>query len=201
MRHKRLGRRLGRSSSHRKALFKNLIRGLLLSERNADHYVGMFQSDGKTEVKPAQNPGRIVTTLAKAKEVRPILERCITMAKKAQPHIAAAEQFATQADRNTDAWKAWRKSDKWQQWVKAISPAVQLRRRVFSILRDKEAVRILFNDVAPRMADRNGGYTRILKLAKPRLGDAGVRAILELVGYHDRFAQSSVKPEFGGGDE
>lgn len=197
MRHKRLGRRLGRSSTHRKALFKNMIRGLLLSELPAEHYVGMFQSDGKTEVKPARFPGRIVTTLAKAKEVRPILERCITMAKKAQPHLEAAAQFGTQAERNTDAWRAWRKSENWKKWVQAVAPALALRRRAFDILRDKQAVRILFNEVAPRMMDRQGGYTRIMKLATPRLGDAGPRAILELVGYHDRVQQTSVKPEFG----
>ena len=61
---------------------------------------------------------------------------------------------------------------------------------------DKEAVRILFADVAPRFVDRPGGYTRILKLAKPRLGDAGTRAILEFVGVRDRVRQRSQKPSF-----
>ena len=46
----------------------------------------------------------------------------------------------------------------------------------------KQAVSVLFEEVAPRFADRDGGYTRILRLAKPRLGDAGTRAILEFVG-------------------
>jgi len=54
----------------------------------------------------------------------------------------------------------------------------------------------LFDEIAPRFADRNGGYTRILRLAKPRLGDAGVRAILEFVGTHDRVIQRSEKPAF-----
>ena len=49
-------------------------------------------------------------------------------------------------------------------------------------LRDKQAVRVLFETIAPRFADRPGGYTRIMRLAKPRLGDNGTRAILELVG-------------------
>ncbi len=54
------------------------------------------------------------------------------------------------------------------------------------MLRDKEAVSILFDDIAPRFADRPGGFTRILRLAKPRLGDAGTRAFLEFVGENDR---------------
>ena len=61
---------------------------------------------------------------------------------------------------------------------------------------DKQAVRVLFEDVAPRFEVREGGYTRILRLAKPRLGDAGQRAILELVGSHDRVKQVSEKPAF-----
>lgn len=56
------------------------------------------------------------------------------------------------------------------------------RRRVTTLLGDKQAARILFEKVAPRFADRPGGYTRILKLATPRLGDAGARAMLEFVG-------------------
>jgi large subunit ribosomal protein L17 len=68
------------------------------------------------------------------------------------------------------------------------------------LLGDKQAVRILFSEVAPRFAERPGGYTRILRLAKPRLGDAGTRAILEFVGNNDRVSQRSQKPTFESGD-
>ena len=70
------------------------------------------------------------------------------------------------------------------------------RRRVLTLLGDKQAVRVLFEQVAPRFVDRNGGYTRILKLAKPRLGDAGTRAIVEFVGVRDRAAQRAEAPKF-----
>jgi large subunit ribosomal protein L17 len=63
---------------------------------------------------------------------------------------------------------------------------------------DKKAVRVLFEEVAPRFEERDGGYTRILRLAKPRLGDAGTRAILEFVGEHDRVRQVSERPAFEG---
>jgi large subunit ribosomal protein L17 len=66
--------------------------------------------------------------------------------------------------------------------VRAVAPAVKARRRVVQLLGDKQAARILFERIAPRFVDRPGGYTRILKLATPRLGDAGPRAILEFVG-------------------
>ena len=65
------------------------------------------------------------------------------------------------------------------------------------MLRDKEAVKVLFETIAPRFVDRPGGYTRVLKLSKPRLGDAGQRAILELVGIRDRVTEKSEKPAFG----
>jgi large subunit ribosomal protein L17 len=61
---------------------------------------------------------------------------------------------------------------------------------------DKQAVRVLFDKIARRFVDRPGGYTRILRLATPRLGDAGTRAILELVGVRDRVVERSVKPSF-----
>ncbi len=196
MRHKRRGRHLGRTSSHRKALLRNLACSLFLTERDPDFYTGMFQSDGKTEVKPPKHRGRIVTTIHKAKEVRPLVERCITIAKKAIPHIEKAEEFATSEDRNSDAWSKWRKSDNWQKWADARAPVVNARRRVFSMLRDKEAVEILFEEIAPRFLDRTGGYTRVMRLAKPRLGDAGVQAILELVGQNDKVKQTASKPVF-----
>jgi large subunit ribosomal protein L17 len=134
------------------------------------------------EVGAAKVPGRIVTTLAKAKEVRPLVERCVTIAKHGLMAAERAKPFATTAARDSAAWKQWREGDQWRQWAKAMAPAVKARRRVVTLLGDKQAARILFEQVAPKFADRPGGYTRILKLATPRLGDAGPRAILEFVG-------------------
>lgn len=196
MRHKKKGRRLGRTSSHRKAMLRNLATSLFLTERDESYYEGLTQADGVTVVNPPAHKGRVVTTLQKAKEVRPLVEKCITIAKKAIPAIDAADEFATDADRNSEAWKSWREGDGWKKWSAAMAPAITARRRVFSMLRDKEAVEILFEEIAPRFEDRPGGYTRVLKLATPRLGDAGARAILELVGVHDRVKQKSQKPAF-----
>lgn len=153
-------------------------------------------ADGKSIVNPPRHKGRVVTTIQKAKEVKPLVEKCITIAKKAIPHEQAAQEFATDADRNTEAWKQWRESEQWQKWNAAMAPAVDARRRVFAMLRDKEAVEILFDDVAHRFVERPGGYTRVMRLAQPRLGDAGTQAILEFVGRHDRVARVSQKPAF-----
>lgn len=204
MRHRRRGRTLGRSSSHRRALLRNLAASLILTERDDLFYEGLMQSDGKTAVQPPSQKGRIVTTLQKAKEVRPLVEKCVTIAKSALPHEEAAEDFAAGADRNSEQWRTWRNSEQWQKWAAARAPAIAARRRVFQLIRDKEAVSILFEDIAPRFAARNGGYTRILRLAKPRLGDAGTRAILEFVGKHDRVTKRQAqRPQFedDGGDE
>lgn len=74
-----------------------------------------------------------------------------------------------------------------------MAPAVTLRRRAFAVLRDHDAVAILFSVLAERFADRQGGYTRIVKLATPRLGDAGARALIEFVGENDRVRAAKVK--------
>ncbi len=196
MRHRRKGRTLGRSPSHRKAMLRNLACSMILTERDEMYYEGLMQPDGKTAVNPPRK-GRIVTTLHKAKELRPLVEKCITIAKKALPHEERAQEYAASSERNTEQWRQWRNSDQWQQWTAAMAPAVNARRRAFQILRDKEAVSILFEDIAPRFVDRTGGYTRILRLAKPRVGDAGSRAILEFVGEHDRVKTRQVeKPAF-----
>ncbi len=181
-------------------MLRNLACSLFLTEREPEFYEGLFQSDGKTEVKAPKHRGRVVTTLQKAKEVRPLVEKCITIAKKSLPYAEQAEEFSIDEDRNSDAWNRWRKSDQWQQWAAARAPVVIARRRVFSMLRDKEAVEILFEEIAPRYVDRTGGYTRVMRLAKPRLGDAGVRAILELVGQHDKVQRSSARPDFEADD-
>jgi large subunit ribosomal protein L17 len=134
------------------------------------------------EVGAPKVAGRIITTLAKAKEMRPLVERCITIAKRGLACLDQAREFGTTAERNSAAWKQWRTSDKWTEWARAVSPAVAARRRTVQLLGDKQAAKILFEKVAPRFVDRPGGYTRILKLATPRLGDAGPRAMIEFVG-------------------
>jgi large subunit ribosomal protein L17 len=61
-----------------------------------------------------------------------------------------------------------------------------MRRRAFADLRDDSAVEILFDDLAARFQDRTGGYTRVVRLARVRLGDAGEQALIEFVGTNDR---------------
>ena len=117
MRHARAGKKLGRDSAHRKALYSNLA-GALITH------------------------GRIQTTEAKAKAVKPEVEQLITLAKRGDLHA---------------------------------------RRQALSALgQDKFTVHKLFEEVAPRYAERPGGYTRILKLG-PRRSDATEMVYLELV--------------------
>lgn len=175
MRHLKRGRKLGRNASHRHAMFRNMAASLIRTVR--------IDEDADNAPKVA---GRIVTTVAKAKELRPYVEKLITLAKKAKPHEARAEEFATTAERNSSEWKQWRDSDKWQQWAQAKAPAVDYRRRAFALLRDQEAVEILFDELADRFEDRQGGYTRIVRLATVRLGDGGEQALIEFVGERDR---------------
>jgi large subunit ribosomal protein L17 len=118
VRHHRSGKKLGRDAAHRKALYANLASSLI------EH-------------------GRIRTTEAKAKAVRPIVEKMITLGRRGD--LAA-------------------------------------RRQALAYLRSQDAVHLLFADVAPRFANRNGGYTRIVKLGQ-RAGDGAETAYLELVDY------------------
>jgi len=117
MRHRKDGRKLGRTSSHRTALLRNLAADL-------------FQHEAVT------------TTVPKAKETRRFAERLITLGKR-----------GSLAD----------------------------RRRAAERLQDETATKRLFDEIAPRFAERKGGYTRIVKLAKFRQGDAAQLCRLELV--------------------
>ena len=91
MRHRRRGRKLGRNPSHQRALLRNLASALFLTERDAEN------EDNAPKVK-----GRIVTTLSKAKEVRPLVERCVTIARQALPHQEAADRLEPDVQRNSE---------------------------------------------------------------------------------------------------
>lgn len=116
MRHLNHGRKLGRTSAHRKALLRNLATALLEHER-------------------------ITTTEPKAKELRRVADKLVTLGKRGDLHA---------------------------------------RRQALQVVRNTDIVRKLFNDIAPRFAERNGGYTRVLRLGY-RPGDAAAMAVIELV--------------------
>ncbi len=126
MRHRLSGRKLGRTSKHRRAMTRNMVTSLIDAER-------------------------VRTTLAKAKEVRRHAERIITVGKRGGLHA---------------------------------------RRQVAAFLRTPAAVQKLMDTIAPRYAERPGGYTRILRLP-PRVGDAAPMAILEL-GDRDTAREEAV---------
>ena len=139
MRHRRKGRVLGRSPSHQRALLRNLASALMLTERDVE----------VDEVGAPGVAGRIITTVAKAKEVRPLVERCITIAKRGLVAAEKAREFSVSADRDSAEWKKWRTSEVWQKWAAASAPSVTARRRVVTLLGDKKAARILFEKIAP----------------------------------------------------
>jgi large subunit ribosomal protein L17 len=125
MRHAFKGKKLGRDSAHRKALYANLACSLI------EH-------------------GRIKTTQAKAKAVKPYAEKMITLGRRGDLHA---------------------------------------RRQALASLRSQEVVHKLFAEIAGRMAERPGGYTRIVKIGH-RPGDAAEMVYLELVD-HDPAAPSA----------
>lgn len=198
MRHMNLGRKLSRTTPHRLSMFRNMASSLILTE-------GDFEADDKSAPKVK---GRIVTTISKAKEVRRLVEKVITLAKRTLPLSASAAKHVPVSHKagslEFNAWlaskagKDWKKSPQWQDWAKAMGPVVAARRRAVQMLGEsnKKAVRILFDKIAPRFADRDGGYTRVLRLAKPCQGDASIMAILEFTGVRDRVRGKAEKPAF-----
>lgn len=128
MRHRVKGNQLSRTSSHRNAMIRNMAVSLIVHER-------------------------IITTVPKAKNLRPFVEKLVTMAGESSVHR---------------------------------------RRLAFARLRDRAAVAKLFDVLGPRFKERPGGYTRILKMAKPRLGDNGQRALIEFV---ERTPAEAEEPE------
>lgn len=134
MRHQVAGVRLSRTSSHRKALFSNLVAALFTHEK-------------------------IRTTLPKARETRRIAERTITIARR------LGDVLNKEPEKRTEEEAA------------RVVNAIRTARKV---VRDRDAVLKLFDEVGPRYLGRPGGYTRIVKLAQ-RPGDNAPMALLELM--------------------
>ncbi len=164
MRHRVSGRRLGRSSAHRRSLFRNLITQLFRYER-------------------------IKTTEAKAKSIRAEAEKLITTAKRGQPERIVALANEGAKDRLAALVKA-RNAEELTQLAQAGQAdqletrakqiALHARRQVLRTVSDKSVVNKLFHEIAPEFAERPGGYTRIIRLGV-RQGDAAPMVLLELV--------------------
>ncbi len=138
--HNRAGRKFNRTRSHRKAMFSNLSTSLLKHKK-------------------------IQTTLAKAKEMRMVVEKVITRAKRA----VAEETVSGKLN-------------------------IHARREVARFIHDREVVKTLFTEIAPKVANRPGGYTRVVKLGQ-RLGDGAQIAILELVDFNVGQVEQKVAPK------
>jgi large subunit ribosomal protein L17 len=130
--------------------------------RVTEHRISMLRNQASTLI----DRGRVQTTVARAKELRPFVERIITIAKRS---LDAAE---------------------------GSSHRVNARRAVARDIADKDVVKKLFADVAPRYTARNGGYTRILRLGYRR-GDSAEVAEIELLGS-EYDPNAEVKADKGG---
>src|SRR5690606_34506061 len=149
MRHRRQGRKFGRNPKHQRALLRSLASELILTERDPSD--PMFDQSLPNAPSPPKVPGRIITTVAKAKEVRPFVERCVTIAKGAQGALDAADALSPAGERGSSEWPTWRKSEKYGEWNQTMAPAWAARRRPHRLLGHKEAGRILAEDMAPRL--------------------------------------------------
>ena len=136
MRHRKAGRKLNRTSSHRKAMFANMAQALLQHEQ-------------------------IITTLPKAKDLAPVVEKLITLGKKG---------------------------------------GLANRRLAISRLRNEDLVKKVFDELADRYKERQGGYTRVLK-AGFRYGDNAPMAVIELVDRNEDARGAGDKPVEVDGDE
>lgn len=173
MRHRKAGYKLNRTSSHRQAMLRNLAASLF------EH-------------------GQVVTTMPKAKAVQPFVEKVITKAKRGDLHARRRVISMLGRDRQAfdwrylpkDATEQERQSFETQTEIAEqyfdLPPAEQTERNRYGELRKSpRLVRHIFENVAPRFAERQGGYTRIIKLGKHRLGDAAELVLIQFVGAEE----------------
>lgn len=179
MRHRKAGFKLGRTTAHRASTLRNIAAGLF------EH-------------------GQVVTTLPKAKAVQPLVEKIVTLAKRGDLHARRLVIAKLGRDRQGFDWLYLPKgaSDTEKEAVNnlrerasgffPVPESSQVERNRYGELRKApKIVKHIFENVAPRFKDRAGGYTRIIKLGRHRVGDASELVLIQFVGNEEG-------PEIGG---
>ncbi len=179
MRHRKAGFKLGRTTAHREAMLRNMAASLF------EH-------------------GQITTTIPKAKALQPFVEKIITKAKRGDMHARRRVISMLGRDRNAFAWSYIAKNATEEQREKVeeqrefvegffdIPDVESIERNRYGELRKApKLVRHIFENVAPRFEDRAGGYTRIVRIGRHRLGDAAELCVIQFVGNEEG-------PEIGG---
>lgn len=173
MRHRKAGRKLGRTTAHREAMLRNMATSL-------------FQH------------GQIVTTLPKAKTLQPFVEKIVTLAKRGDLHARRQVIAKLGGDRKGFDWLYIPKDanederqhvenlrERASQYFDLPSSDSVERNRYGEIRKAPSVVSHIFENIAPRYTDRPGGYTRIVKLGYHRVGDAAELVVIQFVGAED----------------
>jgi large subunit ribosomal protein L17 len=179
MRHRKAGFKLNRTKAHRQAMLRNMAASLF------EH-------------------GQITTTLPKAKALVPFVEKIITRARRNDLQARRRVESMLGGDRNAFAWTYMAKNisdadreaiEEKRDFVEGFfdipeSESVE-RNRYGELRKAPKLIKHIFENVAPRFEDRPGGYTRIIKLGRHRLGDAAELVVVQFVGNEEG-------PEIGG---
>jgi len=179
MRHRKHGFKLGRTTAHRQAMLRNMAASLF------EH-------------------GQITTTIPRAKALQPFVEKIVTKAKRGDLHARRLVAAMLGRDRLAFAWAHVPKGATEEEQA-AINQQRERTEKFFDIPASSEVernrygelrkapkiVKHIFENVAPRFATRQGGYTRIVKLGVHRMGDKGELCVIQFVGAEEG-------PEIGG---
>jgi large subunit ribosomal protein L17 len=180
MRHRKAGFKLGRTRTHRQAMLRNMAASLF------EH-------------------GQIVTSVPKAKALQPFVEKIVTKAKKGDLHSRRQVIAMLGGDRKAFEWLYMPKGEDMAGERERITAQRERTEKFFDIPSSDEVernrygelrkaprlVRHIFENIAPRFQDRQGGYTRIVRIGYHRLGDATEMCVIQFVGAEEG-------PEIGG---
>ena len=179
MRHRKAGYKLGRTTAHRQAMLRNLAASLF------EH-------------------GQVTTTVPKAKAVQPFVEKIITLAKRGDLHSRRLVISKLGGNRKAFEWLylPQNATEEEREQVNKVADRASAffdipdsdeveRNRYGELKKAPRLVKHIFENVAPRYADRAGGYTRVVRLGRRRIGDGAEWCVIQFVGAEEG-------PEIGG---